>query len=179
MDTATWNKHRVGLPAAGLGWLAYVLWSLLAPVTSSASHLAAPALTPAVRAAAGMPGGMQRQLEEAFILANQTVEGVAACRELFAELDQPADRSLALTLYVPASGKQERRVCSRGVAAFTAVGSRVTYLCRDFGRLAAPRAASTLVHEALHLAGLEEAPLHPDAPSSAEINDLVTSSCKL
>ncbi|MCZ6726378.1 MAG: hypothetical protein O7A98_03365, partial [Acidobacteria bacterium] len=99
-----------------------------------------------MRAAAGMPGGMQRQLEEAFDLAKRTVEGVAACRELFAELGQPALSSLALTLYVPASGTQEHRICSRGVAAFTAVGSRVTYLCRDFRRLAAPRATMTLVH---------------------------------
>ncbi len=169
----------MGLPAAGFGWLAYVLWSLLAPIMSSASQVGAPARTAAVRAAAGMPGGMQHQLEDAFILAKQTVEGVAACRELFAELDQSAERSLALTLYVPASGTQERRICSRGVAAFTAVGSRVTYLCQDFRRLAAPRATMTLVHEALHLAGLEEAPTHADALSSTEINDLVTSSCEL
>lgn len=179
MDTATSTRHRMGLPAAGFGWLAYVLWSLLGPALSSASQVVAPTLAPAVRAAGGMPGGMQRQLEGAFALANQTVEGLEPCRELFAELLQPAERSLALTLYVPATGMQERRICGRGVAAFTEVGSRVTYLCRGFSRLAAPQAARTLVHEALHLAGLEEAPTHADALSSAEINDLVTSSCRL
>jgi hypothetical protein len=35
----------------------------------------------------------------------------------------------------------------------------------------------TLVHEALHLAGLSEAPPDREALSSSEINSLVESSC--
>ena len=64
-------------------------------------------------------------------------------------------------------------------SAFTEVGSSVTYLCRDFGRLAPEQAAIRLVHEALHHAGLPEAPADPTALASAEINELVARDCRL
>ena len=55
----------------------------------------------------------------------------------------------------------------------------MTYLCRSFGRLAPRQAALRLVHEALHQAGLPEAPASPDALASAEINELVARDCRL
>ena len=179
MITASHRTVSERFSPALLCCLVALTWGSLAPAVGFASQAEARASVPAARSLSGMSPGLKRQLDHAFVLANQTVEAVATCRALFTELDQPASVSLRHTLYVPASGLHEQRICRRGVSAFTEVGSRVTYLCRGFKRLAAPRAAMTLVHEALHLAGLEEAPNRPGAPSSAEINGLVATNCRL
>lgn len=179
MNTASPKTPADKSLVAHLALLMGLIWCSLPTALVFASLPENTVPVPAARAFSSMQPGLRRQLDAAFDLAHQAIDGVPACRRLFSELDQPASLSLRYTLYVPASGLQEQRICARGVSAFTEVGSRVTYLCRGFGRLAAPQAAMTLVHEALHLAGLEEAPNLPDALSSAEINGLVASSCRL
>ena len=126
-----------------------------------------------------LPSRLERRLGEAFDLALGHLGLHPECQELFEHLELDATDSLGRSLYVPASVRHEQILCRQGVSAFTVVGGRVTFLCRSFGRLAAPRAAMTLIHEALHHAGLSESPRDPEAPASAEINETVASSCRL
>ena len=150
--------------------------------TVTSSPAATPRLQPSeisARASSSLSRQVDRRLQQAFDLALVHLEAHPACDRLFEHLENLALDSMSLTLYAPASARLEDRLCRRGVSAFTTVGSRVTYLCRGFGGLAAPRAAAILIHEALHLAGLPESPVHPGALASAEINEMVASSCRL
>ena len=131
------------------------------------------------RASSRLTAGVARRLDEAFGLALERVKANPTCRELFDPLARDASSALERGLFVAASGQQEIRLCRRGVSAFTEVGSAVTYLCRSFGRLAPRQAALRLVHEALHQAGLPEAPASPTALASVQINELVARDCRL
>ncbi len=131
------------------------------------------------RASSTLPSGVAERLDEAFGLALDRVNTHSSCRELFEPLTRDARSSLERGIFVPATGQHEVRLCRRGVSAFTVVGSPVTYLCRSFGRLAPRQAALRLVHEALHQAGLPEAPASPGALASVEINELVARDCRL
>lgn len=175
------SRKRLAPPVRGwLTGLVNLALLCLAPHGSSLAAEPSSALPPAnAKSLSRMDPALARRLDEAYAIARQSVERVASCRTLFRHLERPGAQSLTETFYVQASGAQERRICRRGVTAFTEVGGRVTYLCRGFRRLPAPRAAIALVHEALHRAGLEESPRWPEAPSSAEINDRVARACGL
>lgn len=127
-----------------------------------------PSLVPTVR----------RKLETALLVATQRVRGEAACRRLFEELGADGPTTLESSLYFGADIRQEKRLC-KGTVAFTTVGARPTYLCRAFSRLPANRAATALIHEALHQAGMSEWPLDPQAMEPAQIDRLVRRSCGL
>jgi len=131
------------------------------------------------RSSSRLGSGLTRKLSTGFQVALEHLEEHPGCRSLFHGLSHEARESLSRVVYVPASGRQEQRFCSRGVSAFTEVGSSVTYVCRGFSRLAPAKAAMTLIHEALHHAGLPENPNHADMLNSAEINSLVSQSCSL
>lgn len=122
---------------------------------------------------------LSRKLESAFDLAVAHIEENPECQRLFSDLARGPRETLAQALYNPAPGRFEQQVCRRGVSAFTRVGSATTYLCRSFARLAPPRAAAAVIHEALHQAGLPEAPGYPGAPLSNEINEWVAARCQL
>jgi hypothetical protein len=121
------------------------------------------------------------RIESAYQLALQRFHDEPACRDLFAQLGHRGSRALSQTVYRLASSEDELRVCrQRRAAAFTQVGGRTTWICpQSFLRLNRQRAAMYLIHEALHHAGLGEAPADPAAPTSGEINVLVRRHCRL
>ncbi|MDA8016158.1 MAG: hypothetical protein MPN21_01820 [Thermoanaerobaculia bacterium] len=132
-----------------------------------------------LRTAGVFSHGDAAHLAGAFRIAVSRLRLHPSCRALFEELGADGEELLAGSLYVRAGSHHETQICGRRVAAFTAIGSPVTRLCRNFRRLDAEQAALILLHEALHFAGLPEAPHEPEAPTSQEINQLVAAGCGL
>lgn len=83
---------------------------------------------------------------------------------------------LTTTIYMPTHPFDEQSLC-KSAAAFTWVGGAHTRLCRRFSSLSVERAAMTLIHEALHHAGLTEKPMDPEGMSAREIDNMVGDAC--
>jgi hypothetical protein len=134
-----------------------------------------------------MPKKVSARLEAGFELAVERVRDVESCRDLFAQLDADAFEILATGLYFPVdSYRREVEVCGRNTnanwagannLAYTKVGAAPTWLCRHFGRVSTETAAVAVIHEALHHAGLTEAPHDRLAMSSIEITEMVEDAC--
>jgi hypothetical protein len=122
---------------------------------------------------------IDRKLREAFPVALQRVRDVSECRELFTRLGTDALEKFTSSIYYPTTAQMEDRVCQRGVSAFTYVSSPQTRLCRGFSSLGAERAAVTLIHEALHWAGLSEKPLDEEGMDARDIDRMVKKACDL
>ena len=104
----------------------------------------------------------------------------AACRELFAAHGADAERLLADAAYRRAEPDEAGGLCERGAAAFTGMRTGRTAICADnFLKLGRHYGAVVLLHEALHVAGLGQAPHHPGAHTSREIDWMVRHSCGL
>ncbi|HQT94581.1 MAG: hypothetical protein B7Z68_01875 [Acidobacteria bacterium 21-70-11] len=88
-------------------------------------------------------------------------------------------QALADTRYSAATSIGAEDACQRGIAAFTVVRSPLSYLCAAYGTLETRHAAVTLIHEALHYAGLTERPSDPLGLSTDEINRMVRVCCGL
>jgi hypothetical protein len=112
-------------------------------------------------------------------LAIERTRGVPACAALFEEYAASGVEMMAHTFYVAPSAVERREFCVGGVTAFTQVGSRVTRLCPVFGDVHRRTAALTLIHEALHSAGMTESPSTAGALTPSEINHLVKMACGL
>jgi hypothetical protein len=119
------------------------------------------------------------KLGQAHALAKRRVETNAQCRALFTALGAAGEEKLAAAIYMQAPPEVVARRCRGGAAAAINPGTALTWVCPAFSSLKVQRAAMTLIHEALHSAGMLERPQTPDALSSAEINDLVRDSCGL
>ena len=65
------------------------------------------------------------------------------------------------------------------IDAVTHVGAAPTIVCRHISRYTDEEAAKVLIHEALHHAGLTEAPQDPEAMTGRVINQLVKKKCEL
>ena len=124
-----------------------------------------------------MPPKVRKKLDAALELAGQRIREVPECRELFTGLGADGIEMLSTTLYFPIARYKDETVKCRNAQAFTYVGEAPTSICRDFSRLSGQRAAMVLVHEALHHAGLTEAPQDPSAMTSLAINVMVKKSC--
>lgn len=124
-----------------------------------------------------LSSGSIRNLRLGFVLALEVVRSNAACGALFAPLAGSGVESLAATHYAATTNRDRAHVCAGGVAALTTVGGRVTWLCPEFGNLHPRAAALTLIHEALHSAGMPEGPATVGALTAGQINDLVEGSC--
>ena len=123
---------------------------------------------------------VRRSLLHGLALATMRLRSHDDCRALFARYGGNGLDALARTFYYPASGDEEERYCEMGHAtAYTRVGGTHTGLCRSFGSLSRVKAAATLIHEALHSAGMSERPHDPDGFSSLEIDRLVKNRCSL
>jgi hypothetical protein len=118
-----------------------------------------------------------RNLRMGYVLALEMVRSSPTCSALFAPLAGSGAEKLAMTHYAATTGQDRTRICSGGVAAFTTVGGRVTWLCPEFANLHPRVAALTLIHEALHSAGMPERPAAAGALTAEEINDLVEAAC--
>ena len=119
------------------------------------------------------------KLAKALPLAARKVEVIASCSMLFSRLGADGADRLARTQYYPAPAEVREGLCRHGASAATSPGSTVTWLCPGFASLSTWQAAMTLIHEALHFAGLPERPQAAGAMSSAEINDMVRDACGL
>lgn len=137
------------------------------------------AATTGPRVSGTLPRFTDSRLREAFPLAVQRVRDVPECQELFIRLGADALEKLTTSVYYPATAHMENRVCRRGVAAFTYVGSPQVRLCRRFASLGPHQAAALLIHEALHWAGLNERPLGKDSLCASDIAGVVSTACDL
>lgn len=120
-----------------------------------------------------MPEALRRPRAVAVAMAS------APCRQQFADLGADPASLLRGLFFYPAGSNSGNRSCRSRASAFTEVGSHVTWVCDNFALLSDRQAAMVILHEALHAAGLPEAPRVPDAPTSAEINAQVGALCSL
>ena len=114
-------------------------------------------------------------------LAVERLRELPACRQLFAALGTDGLDRLAASFYTaPISTAELRARRRRKASAMISVGYPRTIICSPaFGRLTRRQAAVTVLHEALHHAGLFEYPQKPGAPRSAEIDRQVKVGCDL
>ena len=94
---------------------------------------------------------------------------------------------LATGLYFQVeSYHREIELCGRDMSAnsrgaenlsYTKVGGTPTWICRHFASVSDEMASITVIHEALHHAGLTESPVDKTAMSSVEITEMVMSKC--
>jgi hypothetical protein len=104
----------------------------------------------------------------------------AECRGLFEDHGADGLRLLHEAAYRSAVPDEAGGLCERGAAAFTRMRSGRTALCGDnFLKLGRHYGAVVLLHEALHVAGLGQAPHHPHAQTPQEIDRMVRRSCGL
>jgi hypothetical protein len=118
-------------------------------------------------------------LKFAFKGAIKKLEKDEECSALFDHLALDGLQALCRSRYEAALTGSEKRHCSAGVAAYTAVGSIRVLICNHFHTLDPRTQAAVLIHEALHTAGLSEEPVDPDAPTAAEIEEMVEEACGL
>ena len=122
-----------------------------------------------------------------FRLAVERVREIPACAGLFARLGADPVDTLTTGLYLPPhSYLHEIVVCgrdpisdSRGAEnlSYTVVGGSPTWICRNFARVSNETAAITVIHEALHHAGMTEWPSDRLAMTSEEITRMVKKAC--
>jgi hypothetical protein len=125
-----------------------------------------------------LPASVRCRLEAGFELAVSRLQDRPQCRELFARLGADGVDALSTTLYYPADQVLERQLCHKAVA-YTMVGAAPTWVCRRIAQLPVSDVALTLVHEALHHAGLGEWPLDRNAPRARTIDNRVRAACGL
>lgn len=131
-------------------------------------------------ASASVPVEFQAKLVAGFSLALSRLRDSASCRGLFEQLRADGSVVLATTIYMTSTEERTEQMCVRGgAAAYTWLGQPATYLCPSFAGLPRHLAAMSLLHEALHYAGLPERPVHRGAMSSGEISALVRERCAL
>jgi hypothetical protein len=148
----------------------------LEPFLAAASRRGQPSeeLKPWVHHA--MPPSIKRKLESAFELAVQRVTEKPECREMYTRLGKDGIELLRSTLYFVANPYKETTLCRRA-SAFTHVGERPTWMCREFSSLSDSRAAAVLLHEALHHGGLPERPADPKAMGTVAVTRMISRRC--
>jgi hypothetical protein len=124
-----------------------------------------------------IPNRPAGRLHLGYALALRLLRQNPACGELFGSFGASGSEKLAATLYAAPTHAETSQICNGGVVAFTSIGSMVTRLCPLFGTLHVRSAALTLIHEALHFAGMPESPATPGALTSQEISALVENAC--
>jgi hypothetical protein len=122
---------------------------------------------------------VRQQLTMGFFLAQSRLRTHPTCAALFSRLGADGLAILEQARYDGANFDRLSQSCRHGVPAFTKVGSDLVKLCPGFGVLSVPAAALTVIHEALHSAGLSEKPVDPKALTPQEINRMVQVSCGL
>jgi hypothetical protein len=129
-----------------------------------------------------MNDGLRSRVEAAYEIAAQRVQEVESCSRLFAELGADAVQILGGSYYWPViSYRDAKQLCNGRNAAFTTVGSPMVFVCDEFERLSYQDAATIIIHEALHTAGLKERPQYRGigVKTSREISSMVAKNCLL
>ena len=127
----------------------------------------------------GMAPGDSFALRFAFKGAIKRLEKDESCRALFDDLILDGLQAMGSSRYRPAQSAGERAHCARGVAAYTAVGLSQIVVCEHFNTLHRRTKIAVLIHEALHNAGMSEAPVDPDGMTAEEISKMVEEACDL
>ena len=117
------------------------------------------------------------KLRSAIELAANHLESEEACRGLFADLGADGAATIAGSTYLHVPNHYlETTICDTRHA-YTYVGGGPVWLCRNFQWLSTEDAAAVVIHEALHRAGLTEAPSDPHGMTSLSINRMVKKKC--
>lgn len=119
---------------------------------------------------------MQFEVNHATSTALDRLRDIPSCGALFADLNR-TDGVWVIQNTEYRQWQENTRCQTGGVAAFTTLNRLEVYLCDRFASLSSSTQAATLIHEALHSAGLEEAPTYPDAMTSSEIQAMVNAQC--
>jgi len=123
---------------------------------------------------------LRRSLLAAFPLAVGRLVAVPGCAALYQRLGADGLALLATTVYVGPTTRGRALPCDTlQASAYTGVGQHTTVICHMFAELPPRRAAVTLLHEALHYAGMTESPADPTALTSVQISALVSGRCGL
>ena len=118
-------------------------------------------------------------LKTAFRKAVKKLARKASCRALFDDLALDGLQALDRSRYQRVRSAADRETCTSGVFAYTGVGQDRIMLCRHFNSLDEGGKVVILIHEALHTAGMGEAPIDPEGMTSEVINELIEKACGL
>lgn len=121
-----------------------------------------------------LPAPTRGRLESAFRVALAMVEASPRCQSLFSSLGTRGEDALHRAVFFAGQGT---RPCDQGVPAFNYFGHPLTGLCPAFERLDIAEASVQLIHEALHVAGMNEYPNDPAGLTPHAITALVKQSC--
>ena len=120
---------------------------------------------------------IHNKLQQAYPVAVEHLRENPECRDLFAQLGADGLEKLSTTSYRQSTMAMERSICRGGVSAVTVVECPQVRLCKRFASLATVPAAATLIHEALHFAGMSEKPLDPNGLDPHQIDRMVKKAC--
>jgi hypothetical protein len=147
------------------------------PGSSNSSALNRRASAPRIHGV--FSGRTTKVLLVGYPLSLQRLRDEPQCRALFEPFGTSGEEMVARSLFTIPTSDELDLFCVGGTAAITMVGSRVTKLCPCFGDLDRRAAATIVIHEALHQAGMHESPATAGAPSSEQINRMVRDACGL
>lgn len=104
---------------------------------------------------------------------------VEACQGIFEPLGASGAATVESLRFRPPAGPLERRLC-QAAAMLAYAGDPAVVVCPDrFAALPPAEQAGAVIHEALHVAGMGEAPAVAGAPTSGEITEAVREACRL
>lgn len=157
----------------------------------TASVMAADAVSQTVEPApyvhASMEPEVRAKLEAGLAIASDRLGEIDACSDLFSRLGADGINMLNTGRFFQVNTHlREVKICGRNGAvwhqgaenlAYTRVGGSLTWICRHFARVSDEVAAVTVIHEALHHAGLTEWPSDRLAMTTQEITRMVRRTC--
>jgi hypothetical protein len=120
---------------------------------------------------------IHNKLQQAYPVAVEHMRDNPECRDLFSQLGADGLEKLSMTSYRQSDLRMERGICRGGVSAVTVVECPQVRLCKRFASLGTVQAAATLIHEALHYAGMNEWPKDPQGLEPREIDRMVRKAC--
>jgi hypothetical protein len=116
------------------------------------------------------------KLRAAYFTAVDRLRRGMECRALFVPLEADGVEMLMRSVYARANAGMEATWCRHAVAG-TSVGKSMVFLCRRFATLPVEEAATILIHEALHRAGMSESPLDRGCMTGDAISEMVRRAC--
>lgn len=116
------------------------------------------------------------RLRGAFVTALDHIRREPGCHALFTPFEADGVDMLTRSIYARANAGMEATWCRHAVAG-TNVGKRTVFLCRRFASLPVQEAATILIHEALHWAGMPESPYDAVGLTGEEISEVVRHAC--
>ncbi len=178
------RRPAAGVAVAGVltNLLAFGIWAAApgdddAPAQAAHREAEVPySVAPRAHVSRRVPAEVWARLATAFDEAERLVLARPECEALFHPYDLPALTALDFSIYYPANPYEEATVCRHAVAFARVVGGPI-HLCRRFAVLNDEQAARTVLHEALHRAGLGECFTDPNGLLPMQVQDMVRTAC--